>query len=253
MTADRAPPPTPAPEPLFTTGPLRWRAAVRRHRRAGPSRVASVLTGLVLLVAVVAAGGAIADSRIDTANERFREFVTTGAVGEPVAARGFEVTVREVRTAAVVSDGILGGPRDTGGVWVLVRVRAVAVREPVSIGYAAVRDSGGRTWLASQRVDQPLGGAFYRLEPGIPVEGDFVFEVPADAATDLTLRLARNSATAFLSTGLQLETVAEVALPVDEAQVARALAEPAEVELADPRVVLPGPRALPGAEDGRDG
>jgi hypothetical protein len=227
-------------EPPASSGADRWRASLGQHRRRGAVRLEGLLAALVTAIVVVAAGGAVVNSEL-APDQRFREFVNTGAMGEPVSARTFEVTVLSVRTAAEVgraADAAL----DTDGVWVLVRVRAMADQESLWIGYAAVRDSRGRTWTATDRVDQPLVDSAYRLDPRIPVEADIVFEVPRDAATDLTIRVARPRLEH------RMEAMAEIPLPVDEAMVASGLAqsEPvvidaAEIVIADPQILRGGP------------
>jgi hypothetical protein len=225
---------------VFTTGPLRVRAPVSRHRQLGRYRLVPVTTALLMLLAVVAAGGWVTGTR-GNADHRFREFVVAGAVGEPVTAGGFDVTVREVRTAAEITDRP-GWRHDSGGVWVLVRVRAVAHQEPVSISYAAVRDQRGRAWLATQRIAQPLaagGGAGPRLEPGIPMEGEIAFEVPREVATELTIRLASSGS------DVSMQAVAEIPLPVDDAMLAAGLAEPEPILLAEAEVVVTGPVLYP--------
>jgi hypothetical protein len=205
----------------------------RRHSRAG-----TWLAALAVLIGVVVAGGAISDQQLTT-DERFREFVVTGEPGRPVSTTTFTVVVLEVRAVAVVTDDT-GRPYTTGGVWLLARVRAYGIDEPAEIGYAAVRDSRGRTWLATARVEQPLAGGGYQLQPGIPVESEIAFEVPTPAATDLTIRLAT------ASFDLRLDTVVEVPLPVDGAAVTAALAEPEPepVRLAEPEVVIADPQVL---------
>jgi hypothetical protein len=231
---DRAP--DPSPEPMFTTGPARWRAPVRHHR-AGRSRAGQVLGGLGLLAGVVAAGGVVTDSE-RTVDELHREFVVAGETGEPVAARTIQVTVLAARAASTVADSSRG-ELDTAGVWVVVRVRVEAVEEPGTLGYAAVRDSRGRTFLASGRVTQPLAGSGYQVQPGIPVEGEVVFEVPADAASGLTVRLAQPLF------DRRMEAVAEIPLPVDQLQVEDGQATTGPVPI-DPEVVLSDPRVFLG-------
>ncbi|MPZ26882.1 MAG: hypothetical protein GEV12_10800 [Micromonosporaceae bacterium] len=231
----------PPPSPRFTTGPLRWRAAVPQHRSPGGSRIGSALAALVLLVVVVAAGGLVVGTELND-DRRFREFVASGPVGEPVSAHTVDLTVLGARTAATIVEEPGFIPRDTAGVWVLVRIRALAQREPVSIGYAAVRDSAGREWSATERVEQPLVGFGYQLEPGIPVEAEVVFEVPREVATDLTVRLGD------AGVDLRMQTVAEVPVPVDEAAVAAGLAATEPLVLADPELVIADPQVLVGTE-----
>jgi hypothetical protein len=115
-----------------------------------------------------------------------------------------------------------------------------AFDEPVAIGYAAVRDSQGRTWEASNRFEQPLVRQFggHQLQPGIPVEAEIAFEVPPQAATDLTLRLSQRP---NLYTGLGMQqAVMEVPAPLDEATLVAGQDE-TQVRLVGPEVVGGGP------------
>lgn len=229
--------------PRFTTGPDRWRAPVARHRHSGPWAVA-LLGGLVLLAVVVAVGGAVTGGELDN-DQRFREFVVTGEPGEPVTARTFQVTVLGVRTATRLTEPPGGGRvYETSGVWVLVRVQAEALREPVVLGYAAVRDAQGRTRLASGRFDQPLVDRGHTLQPGIPVAAEVAFEVPADTATDLTIRLGTNGF------DLRLETVAEVPLPIEQSRVPAGPAATEPVQLATEPELVVGDPPVPGQAGG---
>jgi hypothetical protein len=148
-------------------------------------------------------GGAISSHKPDT-DAAERPFARTGTVGAPVSVRTFVVTVRGVRGAAKISR--TGTVHDTGGVWILVRVRAVALAEPVTIGYAGVRDAAGREYWATTRISQPLLGG-RTLQPGVPVDGEIAFEVPRAAAADLTVRLARSPI------DRRMDALAEVPLP----------------------------------------
>lgn len=190
-------------------------SGIAQHRRAPRVRVGAILSALVVAAVVVVLGGAAAGTRL-TADQRLREFVVSGTVGEPVSTGEFEVTVLDVATAAEID---AGGPLlNTAGIWVSVTLLAAAVDSPTSIDYAAVRDSTGRTWLATPRVRQPLLQGGHRLEPGLTVQVDVVFEVSADAATELTFRTGQRR-------DLRLDTVAEVELPVDPGRVDRIVAE----------------------------
>jgi hypothetical protein len=237
-------PPDQPPEPVYTTGPLRWRTPVGRHQHTGRFRVGALLAALATAVAVVLVGGAVTETEL-SADERFREFVNTGAVGEPVSALDFQATVLGARTAAQINTAP-GTGLDTAGVWVLVRVRAMALEESMWIKYAAVRDSAGRTWTATGRIEQPLVDGGYRIDPGIPVEAEVAFEVPQDAATDLTVRFARPDI------DLRMHTIAEVPLPVDEAMVADGLAEPEPIVIERPEIVIADPQVLVGVPEPGD-
>lgn len=223
----------PPPEPVFTAGPARWRAPVARHRPSGTTRAASVLGTLLVLVAVVAAGGAVTGSELN-ADERFRPFVITGEVGEPVAGDTFEVTVLGARAAAAIADRP-GWRHDTGGVWLLVRVRLVAHQEVATIGVAQVRDRKGRAWSATERVQQDLTRHSYQLQPGVPVEGEIAFEVPVAVAGELTVRLGE------APEWHPMTPVVEVPLHVDEAMIS-------DVVASTEAVTEPGPEESPAPE-----
>jgi hypothetical protein len=241
------PPPDQPPEPVFTTGPLRWRTPVGRHQHTGRVRVGALLAALATAVVVVVVGGAVSDTELSV-DERFRVFVNTGAMGEPVSAQSFQTTVLGARTAAQINTDP-GAGVETAGVWVLVQVRAVALEESMWIKYAAVRDSGGRTWLATPRFEQPLVDGGYRLDPGIPVEAEVAFEVPREAATDLTVRLGKGANGLY---GFQMATVAEVPVPLDEAAVADGLAATEPIVLERPEIVIADPPVLVGVPEPGD-
>lgn len=178
-----------------------------RHRRGGQGLPARLGVG-ALVLAALAVGGLIS-SRTPDVDHRERPFVTTGTIGRPVDARAFSVIVLGVRGATKVARS--GVWHDTGGVWVLVRVRLVARDEPASVGYAAVHDSKDRTYLATNRITQPLQGR--SLQPGIPVEGEFAFEVPSKVAPTLAIRLAGPSL------DQRMDAMAEVPLRITKSMV----------------------------------
>lgn len=215
-----------------------------RHRTAASDRLGRWLAAAATAVVVVVLGGVVANTELST-DERFREFVVTGAMGEWVDSRAFDVNVAAVRAAATISAESAAG-LDTAGVWLLVRVQVMADRESVWLDHATVRDSGGRGWEATARIDQPLVDSGYRLDPRIPVEGELAFEVPRDAATDLTLRLGEGTGSLF---GLQMATVVEVPLRVDAAAVATGLAEPEPLQVESPKIVIADPQILQGVPE----
>lgn len=145
--------------------------------------------GAVLVVATVAAGYGITKQMPDT-DTRERPFLRHGAVGQTVDARTFEVTVEEVRVAAVLGSG--KARFATQGVWVIVRVRLAAVTKETSIRYAALYDSAGRSYLATDQVTQSvLEGR--QLQPGIPIRFDVAFEVPSSSLDGLSVRFAEKA------------------------------------------------------------
>lgn len=207
---------------------------VRSHRappgpvvRAGTK--ASVGT---LLIAALAIGGLIASWRPlggGGTDERERPFIRAGQAGETVSARVFDAKVVNVRGAGKVR--LRGAALDTGGVWILVRTRITATDEETSVGYAALRDARDRVFLASTRVEQEMIGG-RSFQPSIPVEGVFVFEVPRDAATNLTLVLARQSI------DHRMDAVAEIELSTYDSPTIDKWAAAAEpVTIDEPEVV----------------
>jgi hypothetical protein len=202
--------------------------AVRRHR--APTDPTDTLAGVgsrlgaaALIVAAIALGGLIVSRTPDT-DVRERPFIRTGAIGEPVDARTFDATVIGARGATQVSRS--QKLHDTTGLWVLVRVRALAHDEPTRIGYAALVDRHGRTFEASTRIDQPLVKV-RTLQPGIPVEGEIAFEVPRDAADGAAVHLSP------AGLGTRMEAIAEVPLRVDDATVEQWLNQPALAVVTD--------------------
>jgi hypothetical protein len=204
--------------------------SVRRHRAPGDPGAALAALGsrlgvAALVLAALAIGGPIiaAAPSPDTQN---RPFVRSGKVGERVDARVFDATVVSVRGAAQLARSGTAA-HDTAGIWVLVTVRLVAHTEPVSVGYAAVRDERGRIYWATNRIDQPLIGGRV-LQPGVPVQGELAFEVPKPVATQLTVRLA------WHRFEQRLDAMVEVPLPIDAAAVQR-WSDQKPVTLADPK------------------
>jgi hypothetical protein len=181
--------------------------------RRAPARPWQVrLFAVVLVLAALGVGRAILAVEPDT-DEREQAYLRSGAVGERIDVRTFDLTVVSVRGAAKVT--AFGRDYDTSGVWVVVRVRMTAKVEPTRAGYAAVRDGRGRLYTSTDRFPQSLVGGGRMGQPGVTLEGDVAFEVPTAVATDLVLLVAENS----IDQRMSVEAV--VPLPIDEAAVAR--------------------------------
>jgi hypothetical protein len=197
----------------------------RQAPRGRLARLGSRLGVGVLVLAALAIGGPLATLR-PTSDARERTFVQQGGFGELAPARTFEATVVSVRGAAKISQR--GRVYDTAGVWMLVRVRLIATDEAITVNYAALRDERERSHHQSTRVTQPLTSSSRTLQPGVPVEGEIVFEVPRDSATRLWLRLAEPIL------DRRMDAMAEVSLlPVPQSTVDGWLADPA------PAIVTP--------------
>ena len=190
-------PTSPAPSPP-TAG---------RHRNLGPLQRFLARTGSVLIVIAALGVGDFILRITPDVNEQQRPFLSQGEQGEAVDARQFTATLVKVRTAGVVKAANFIHP--TQGIWVILRMRFVALKEPMQITYAAVVDGRGRSFYASDRLKQPVVDGSRILQPGIILEGDVAFEVPRDA-TGLTAQ--------FSNAGLTqtMQAVTDITLPLDE-------------------------------------
>ena len=183
-----------------------------RHRQG--SRWA-VWGTAAMVVATMVAGAALLRVKPDQARVQ-RPFVRDGVAGRSVSARTFDVTVLDVTGGTTLVQQSL--KIDTGGLFIAVRVRVVAVEKPLEIGYSEVRDGDNRTYTPTERVKQPLTDG-RTLQPGLPVEAQIIFETPAGAAGDLTLLIARPPKNSLSGLGLAMEAIASIPLPVDRAKV----------------------------------
>jgi len=177
-----------------------------RHRNLGPLQRFLMRAGaLILVIAALGVGDFLVRSTPDI-DKRERAFLVDGRQGSAVEARTFSATLLKTRTAAVVKAA--GANHDTQGVWVVLRMRFEALNEPLSISYAAVVDSRGRAFHASDRVNQPLVDGSRILQPGVGVEGDVAFEIPSDA-TSLTAQFSDARTTRAM------QAVPDIALSLD--------------------------------------
>jgi len=177
---------------------------------------------LVLVTLLIGAG--IAWLGPDLAGAR-SPFTKSGEPGQSVDVRTFTVTLRTARAAPSLQMGktLLATP----GAWVIVRVHLVGKTEPIHVGYAALRDHTGRTFLATDRIRQPLLDGARTFQPGIGLEGDVVFEVPKDALAGLTALFAADAHQ------VGMEAMAAITLPALSvaADQATATLAPTEVKV----------------------
>ncbi|MFC7404337.1 hypothetical protein [Georgenia alba] len=138
--------------------------------------------GTWLLAAAVLAAGMLA-THAETEWPVERGFAHHGAVGEELVVQPGTVVVHGARAAAAYSDGY-DGTLASDGVWVAVDVTLTGGREPVDISTWSLRDGAGRRYLVSDRA---LPGSFGAVQPGSPVRGEVVFEVPRDALGDVEI------------------------------------------------------------------
>jgi hypothetical protein len=181
----------------------------------------------VLIVAALSVGGLIRSGTPDVDTSE-RPFARAGAVGRKVDAQTYDATVLAVRGATKIHR-VAGltkrGDRDTDGVWVLVKVRLLAHREAVQVGWAGLKDGRDRVFSCTDRIDQPLVCAGRMLQPGIPVTGEVAFEVPRDAGTDLTIQLNERPI------DHRMTTMIEVQLPISRGMLDGWIGNAASVEV----------------------
>jgi hypothetical protein len=200
----------PPPRPVSTRGP-----------RSVGERVVNIAVAVGLVAATVLLGAGIRWIGPDPAGAQ-RPFTSAGRQGESLDARQFTVTVQAARAVATVQSG--KSALTTQGAWVIARVRVTAKTQPTGIGYVALRDSEGHTYLASDRLAQPLLDGKRTFQPGIPMEGEVVFEVPKTALPGLTALFAAHPE------ALELDAMAAARLPAltlgaDQAPAALAVTE----------------------------
>jgi hypothetical protein len=191
-----------------------WKV-IGRHREppeaARRSRLSWLFTAVLVGLTLVA-GSAIIKIKPDS-DRLVRPYIIAGKLRQPVDARTLDVTVLDTTGGTQLVHN--GATLDTAGLWIVVRVKAVAHEKPLEIQYAALVDGTGRAFDPTERFTQPL--VFGRtLEPGIPVEGQIAFETPVSAANHLSLRLSDQSKVGAF--GLDLSAIASVPLGVTAAQ-----------------------------------
>ena len=169
-----------------------------------------------------------------SADDDSATFLVGGRSFRPVVVGGLAVTVLGIRGASLVRrpDGQI---LDTGGVWVIVDVELTATQQTTAVRYLALADRDGNTYRVSQRWHQAITEGVPDLQPGLPVDGEVAFEVPRDAATQLSLRAGEHWSVAA---GLRSRAVTDIALPVERSEVDRWVADRDPAVLVPPAVVL---------------
>jgi hypothetical protein len=141
---------------------------------------------------LLAAGGLVLMSRTTPGFvDLTAPFVSRGEPGEWVNTRTFGVRVDKpylVRTLRQKRFGRVE-ERTTSGVWVIVKVEALAIRQPGMIGAFALETSDGKRYQHTERVNlsAQVGLLGRELQPEMPVPALLVFEVPESRIADLTL------------------------------------------------------------------
>jgi hypothetical protein len=159
-----------------------------------------VIRSTAVIGAVALVVGAFAVARTEPAEELvFAPFTVHVAPGERGESRGLRAALEGARLADVVTLDRWTGT--TTGVWLVVDARMEATENP-SLAYATLQ-VGERVWPTSLRPGiYAMQSA--SLDPGLPVEGSFVFELPAEvleeaAASHATLRLSTDGDTRLIT------------------------------------------------------
>ena len=192
-----------------------------------------LIGGIAAVLATLLVGQALLRTA-PSADDDSATFLVGGRSFRPVVVGGLAVTVLGIRGASLVRrpDGQI---LDTGGVWVIVDVELTATQQTTAVRYLALADRDGNTYRVSQRWHQAITEGVPDLQPGLPVDGEVAFEVPRDAATQLSLRAGEHWSVAV---GLRSRAVTDIALPVERSEVDRWVADRDPAVLVPPAVVL---------------
>jgi hypothetical protein len=155
--------------------------------RTGRPAYARRAGAAALVLAALAAGRAVT-SAFPADDSISSPFLRSGTLGQPVSLRYADLTATAVQGSTCVASGVGGtaGMR-TPGVFVVVPVVIVTKGEPATVGYAALQDRRGRTFLASGSRSSFRPGPG---QPGVPRYANVVIEVPPDAVAGSRLRIA---------------------------------------------------------------
>jgi len=187
-----------------------------------------------LLLAALAVGGLISAYKPGPEIQH-RPFISDGKQGERVHTRAFDVELLGVRGGEAIGSG--GVLHESKGVWVIAKVRLTATGEAVAPAYAALRDGDNRIFRATGRITQPLGTR--ELQPGIPVEFEFIFEVPADVPLSLVLRLAVHES----ESSNRMDGMAQIELPIGSDELAKWKADKEPLKIMKPVVAGASPES----------
>jgi hypothetical protein len=189
-------------------------------------RLVAALVAVPLIMATVVLGRLIAITA-PIGDDHRRPWIHQGQMNEPVVEHDIEVVVLSVRGGRAYED--FSDVPSTDGIFLLVRVRAMAFDTPSALNYAELIDHSGYAYDAIRHSD---GLYQFGLLPRIPVEGELLFEVPAHVATQLRLRLS--STRGYWG---QWQVMVEVPLEIDVEDVDDWSDDAAPLTVKEPEVV----------------
>ena len=200
-----------------------------RHRDPASSVQANA-SAAILLIAALVIGTAILRLTDEDVEYLFRPFSITGEVNKPIDLREMELVVLSVRGGRKLqAAGLNPGVFETPGLWLLVKVRVRAYAGTTSITQLRLRASDGRIYHDDIRTSPGSQGLRNRsLQPGIPVEGEFLFEVPRDVANDITVMVGIGKGADWL------DVRGEVRLKSPESTVERWMSDSQPIRQVEP-------------------
>jgi hypothetical protein len=138
-----------------------------------------------------------------------------GDSGATVEGRTMAVRVDRVELARSLRVHRVAGTRtlDTGGVWLIVHATASSVEEPETLKAAAVETTGGLRYQQTDRVGPASLLSSKTLQPGVPVSGDLVFELPPSALPGAELLVSHH----VFGAGFR-DSMLRIRLPLDAAR-----------------------------------
>ncbi|GAA1258535.1 hypothetical protein GCM10009677_06600 [Sphaerisporangium rubeum] len=152
--------------------------------------VLGVLTAASLFVAIV-----VVQRATPSVDQRYGPIVSRGRLGEQVDTTAFRFRVDRVQLATSIrmtdDFGFVRDPSSTSGVWVVVWATVVATREEMAVQGTRLRTPDGTEYLANSSIFSTLDKT--PLQPGIPMYGPMLFEIPEDRLAGTWLAVRRHS------------------------------------------------------------
>lgn len=115
---------------------------------------------------------------------------TSGAGSETVAGKAFSLNVLDIAKAQTIAYDQFGKAveLESSGIWIVVSAELHGFEQTMPIRAATIIGVSGRLYRQSQRA----GGApnilsAKTLQPGLPTTGLFIFELPEDETSGMTL------------------------------------------------------------------
>ncbi|MEO3810377.1 hypothetical protein ABGB17_15365 [Sphaerisporangium sp. B11E5] len=152
--------------------------------------VLGALTAAALLAAII-----VVQRATPSVDQRYAPIVSRGRLGEQVNTTAFQFRVDRLQLARSVrmtdDYGLVGRPRSTPGVWLVVWATVAATREAVIVQGTRLRTADGTEYMANTSILHTLEKT--PLQPGMPVYGPMLFEIPEDRLAGAWLAVRQHS------------------------------------------------------------